>query len=204
MQPFGQPQLVQNRGYGGYNAYSHLSYPSQQYPASAHYPQAGYYPSYSQGGYNPVPFQGFQGSVQGHVARGRASFVSGRGGGAVGYGRGAYFTGSVGDRGRGCFGIRARRKKPFVGGSLETQRQWERQTVCCFFLQKNCKFVDACRFLHEDDGIKPCQFGAQCRVGHSGRARQPGGTAEAGCHSPSSGDDQGRVNGHHDGAAESS
>ncbi|KEG14161.1 hypothetical protein DQ04_00591020 [Trypanosoma grayi] len=176
MQPFGQPQIVQNRGYGSYNAYSQPGYPAQQYPASAHYSQGGYYPQYSQGAYNPALLQGFQGPVPGQVSRGRALYTGGRGGG--GYGRGAYNVGMGGDRGRGGFGLRARRKKPFVGGSLETQRQWERQTICCFFLQGNCKFADACRFLHEDDGKRPCQYGAQCRVGHAPRAKESNGDVD--------------------------
>ncbi|ORC92768.1 uncharacterized protein TM35_000035210 [Trypanosoma theileri] len=177
MQPFGQPQIVQNRGYGGYNAYSHPGYAAQQYPAPAQYSQGGYYPQYSQGTYNPALFQGFQGPVPGQVNRGRALYSGGRGVAAC-YGRGAYNTGAAGDRGRGGFGFRARRKKPFVGGSLETQRQWERQTICCFYLQGSCKFVDACRFLHEDDGKRPCQYGAQCRVGHAPRAKESNGTAD--------------------------
>ncbi|EAN94387.1 hypothetical protein TcYC6_0117190 [Trypanosoma cruzi] len=177
MQPFGQPQIVQNRGYGGYNAYSHPGYPSQQLHAPAQYhAQSGYYSQYPQGTYNPTLFQNFQGTISGQVNRGRSVYAGGRGGG--GYGRGAYTMAMGGDYGRGAFGVRSHRKKPFVGGSLETQREWERQTVCCFFLQGNCKFVGSCRFLHEDDSKRPCQFGAQCRVGHAPRAKKSNGNAD--------------------------
>ncbi|CBH16387.1 zinc finger protein family member, putative [Trypanosoma equiperdum] len=201
MQPFGQTQLVPNRGYGGYNTYSHVGYPPQQYHAPTHYPQGGYYHSYPQGAYNPVHFQGFQNTVLGHMGRGRAPYNGGRGGG--GYGRGAYVGGTTGDRGRGGFGLRARKKKPFVGGSLETQRRWEKETTCCFFLQKNCKFYDACRFLHEDDGRRPCQYGEHCRVGHADRVKQADGTAEADRHSSHSVDGRDQADGKHDVAAES-
>ena len=78
---------------------------------------------------------------------------SGSRGGNVLYGRG-------GNRGR---------KKPFVGGTLESQRLWEQSTLCCFFLQGQCKFSEGCRFSHDDDGKRSCQFGAQCRVGHGSR-----------------------------------
>jgi hypothetical protein len=83
-------------------------------------------------------------------------------------------------RGGAGFGMRARRKKPFVGGTLETQRQWEQQTVCCFFLQGQCRFADVCRFLHENDPTKGCQFGSACRVGHGGvHAQTQGQEGEA-------------------------
>lgn len=115
---------------------------------------------------------GYQG---GFVQRG------GRGGmrgGGYGYG-GSYLQagyaggqmGAYGGRGGMMqpFGFRARRKKPFVGGSLETQRQWEQQTVCCFHLQGQCRFTGGCRFVHVDDGVSQCQFGGLCRVGHGAR-----------------------------------
>ncbi|CAD2214062.1 hypothetical protein AGDE_14281 [Angomonas deanei] len=95
------------------------------------------------------------------MSRGRGvGYPSNRGG----FSRGTGFRG----RGRGGF---VKRKKPFVGGSLETQREWERQTACCFFQQGNCKFGDNCRFLHEEiqEGVRPCQFGDTCRVHGSQR-----------------------------------
>ncbi|RNF22218.1 uncharacterized protein Tco025E_03150 [Trypanosoma conorhini] len=204
MQPFGQQQIMQNRGYGGYNAYSHPGYPSQQFPAPAPYQAqgGGYYPQYSQGTYNPTLFQGFQGNFSGQVNRGRPIYTGGRGAG--GYGRGDYSMGMAVDRGRGAYGIRPRQKKPFVGGSLETQREWERQTLCCFFLQGNCKFADTCRFLHEDDSKRPCQFGAQCRVGHAPRAKKSNGTADVDTPSCQSGDPQETPEGNENNAAESS
>ncbi|AYU81186.1 hypothetical protein LdCL_310005700 [Leishmania donovani] len=90
-----------------------------------------------------------------------------------GRGRGGWYYPSAGSGGynnmRGGFrggrgGLPLRRKKPFVGGTLETQREWERQTACCFNLQGSCKFGDGCRFLHDDVKGRACQFGAKCRV----------------------------------------
>jgi hypothetical protein len=56
-----------------------------------------------------------------------------------------------------------------VGGTLESQREWEQQNLCCFFLEGACKFGDRCRYSHDDDGNKGCQFGLSCRVGHASR-----------------------------------
>ncbi|KAG5497483.1 hypothetical protein JKF63_03746 [Porcisia hertigi] len=82
-------------------------------------------------------------------------------------GRGGYNNMRGGFRGgRGSFPMR--RKKPFVGGTLETQREWERQTACCFNLQGSCKFGDGCRFLHEEVEGRACQFGDRCRVHGTG------------------------------------
>ncbi|GET90996.1 hypothetical protein, conserved [Leishmania tarentolae] len=90
-----------------------------------------------------------------------------------GRGRGGWYYPNVGSGGYnnmrgglrgGRGGFPLRRKKPFVGGTLETQREWERQTACCFHLQGSCKFGDGCRFLHEDVEGRACQFGTKCRV----------------------------------------
>ncbi|KAG5471237.1 hypothetical protein LSCM1_01310 [Leishmania martiniquensis] len=78
-------------------------------------------------------------------------------------GRGGYNSMRGGFRG-GRGGFPVRRKKPFVGGTLESQREWERQTACCFNLQGSCKFGDGCRFLHNNVEGRACQFGAKCRV----------------------------------------
>ena len=113
---------------------------------------------------------GMQGGF-GVAGRGRG----GRGGGFPPQGAGQGFGGGFGG-GRGGGMMFGRRKKPFVGGTLETQRQWEQNNLCCFHLQGGCKFGDGCRFSHEDDGLRPCQFGANCRMGHQGRvagAQQP-------------------------------
>ena len=173
-------QIVDLQNRGGYATYGAYQQPTtyQQpaaYPAFA--PQQQFYSAY---GASPAAFQGaYPGSFQ--QPRGRGMVM---GGGRGGFGspfRGGFQQqgyapsamggfGGVGGYGRGApFGMRARRKKPFVGGSLETQRQWEQQTLCCFFLQGQCKFSDGCRFCHEDDGIRGCQFGQQCRVGHGSR-----------------------------------
>ncbi|KPI90360.1 hypothetical protein ABL78_0587 [Leptomonas seymouri] len=84
-------------------------------------------------------------------------------------GRGGYSNMRGGFRG-GRGGYPIKRKKPFVGGTLETQREWERQTACCFYRQGSCKFGDACRFLHEDGEGHPCQFGDKCRVHGTAKA----------------------------------
>ncbi len=161
---------VQNRGYATYGAYQQpAAYPTTFAPQQQFYANAyGAAPAAFQGAY-PSAFQ---------QPRGRGMMM----GGGRGYGnpfrggfqqQGGYAPqamGAFGGYGRGgaAFGMRARRKKPFVGGSLETQRQWEQQTVCCFFLQGQCRFSDGCRFVHENDASRGCQFGAQCRVGHGG------------------------------------
>ncbi|KPA74013.1 putative mitochondrial zinc finger protein family member, putative (ZC3H34) [Leptomonas pyrrhocoris] len=96
-------------------------------------------------------------------------------------GRGGFSNMRGGFRG-GRGGYPIRRKKPFVGGTLETQREWEQQTACCFYLQGNCKFGDACRFLHEDGEGHPCQFGDKCRVHGTAKAaegEQPAADSEA-------------------------
>ena len=68
-------------------------------------------------------------------------------------------------------------RRPFVGGSLDSQKQWERANLCCFHLAGQCKFTDRCRFSHDDDGVRPCQFGQGCRMGHAGRALPDGVTS---------------------------
>ena len=104
----------------------------------------------------------------------------GRGGGGPMFGGGGYggfggagaggFGGFAGYRGGFRGGMHApRRRKQFVGGTLESQREWEQQNLCCFFLEGACKFGDRCRYSHEDDGTKGCQFGLSCRVGHASR-----------------------------------
>ena len=113
---------------------------------------------------------------------GQAAYVDpsgGRGRGAGGRGRGSFgmagFGINDGGFGRGgmMFGRGMRRKKPFVGGTLETQRQWEQTSLCCFFVQGACKFGEGCRFSHDDDGKRSCQFGANCRMGHQNRGGAP-------------------------------
>lgn len=147
------------------------------------------YPQYNAGG--GFYGGGFPQQQGGMIPRGRGRGIGGfqgAPGAPGGFGRGGYGGGyqqGMGmnmymqqgyGRGGAAFGMRARRKKPFVGGSLETQREWERSTLCCFNLQGHCKFQEGCRFSHEDDGSRKCQFGDQCRVGHNARgtsAEQP-------------------------------
>jgi hypothetical protein len=155
-----------NGGYAGGYGGAHGGYQQgyQQYPQYGP-PGQGYgqgpYGGQGYAGYN-APYQGYQGGFDGY----------GRG---AGFGRGGSFG-----RGRGGFpaGFRGgmhpplRRKKPFVGGSLQTQREWERSSLCCFYLQANCNFGDQCRFSHEDDGKRKCHFGLSCRVGHQNRGTE--------------------------------
>lgn len=114
------------------------------------------YNQFSQG--FPQPNQAFPNR------RGGMGWQGGAPAGAM-YGRGVGGGGQM----RGAFRPRGR-KRPFVGGSLESQRQWEQTTLCCFYLQNQCKFAEGCRFLHQDDPTKPCQFGVGCRAGHGSRA----------------------------------
>jgi len=97
-------------------------------------------------------------------------------GAPMGYGRGMGGPGmGVGFRG----GMHPpRRRKQFVGGTLETQREWEQQNLCCFFLQGQCKFAERCRYSHDDDGVKGCQFGLSCRVGHASRGHKSEGAPQ--------------------------
>eukprot|EP00758_Cryptobia_borreli_P004195 Tbor_TRINITY_DN4236_c0_g2::TRINITY_DN4236_c0_g2_i1::g.24060::m.24060 len=75
-----------------------------------------------------------------------------------------YMSYHISPYGRGAF---RRKRKPFHGGTLESQRDWEKSHVCCFHLQAQCKFADHCRFSHDIDSGLPCQFGDQCKVGHN-------------------------------------
>ncbi|KAG5471882.1 hypothetical protein CUR178_02546 [Leishmania enriettii] len=143
---------------GGYN----MSRPMDGIPQHGYnQPQVNYYQqpqSYPMGNpmYN-VP-QGYPPMMPG--------YRSGRGRGGWYYpsaARGFYSNMRGGFRG-GRGGFPVRRKKPFVGGTLETQREWERQTACCFNLQGSCKFGDGCRFLHHNVEGRACQFGVKCRV----------------------------------------
>lgn len=156
--------------------YAAAGYAQPQYgfPATAFY---GQYPQFQ------AQPQGFGRGGGISAPRGGAGRGAAYPQGTPGYGRGGYgqqyaqmpmaFPGGGFGRGGMMFGMRPRRKKPFVGGSLETQRQWEQQTLCCFFVQGLCKFGEGCRFSHTDDGQRPCQFGSQCRVGHSNRGEPP-------------------------------
>nr|CCC52158.1 conserved hypothetical protein [Trypanosoma vivax Y486] len=162
MQPFLQTHMYPQHGYDAYSPYGALSYPTQRYRLPGPYPLGGCYPSYPGSVYNLTPSQSFDREPIGHIC-GR----SGRCADDRVSGNTLRTTG----RGLGDCTVHARKKKPFVGGSLETQRQWERQTICCFFLQKSCKFATSCRFLHEDDLDKSCQHGARCRAGHADRAK---------------------------------
>lgn len=102
--------------------------------------------------------QGYPPAMQGYRGgRGRGGWYYPNGS------RGGYGPMRGGFRG-GRGGFPVRRKKPFVGGSLETQREFEHQTACCFHLQGSCKFGEGCRFLHDDVEGRPCQFGDKCRV----------------------------------------
>eukprot|EP00455_Lapot_gusevi_P054246 TRINITY_DN8651_c0_g1_i1.p2 TRINITY_DN8651_c0_g1~~TRINITY_DN8651_c0_g1_i1.p2 ORF type:complete len:166 (+),score=38.51 TRINITY_DN8651_c0_g1_i1:117-614(+) len=147
----------------------------------------GAYPVYQQYNNAGAGFYGnaFPAQGQGMIPRGRGRGMGGFQGNPGGFGgRGGYngyqqqgmnpYMQQGYGRGGAAFGMRARRKKPFVGGSLETQREWERNTLCCFHLQGHCKFQEGCRFAHEDDGERKCQFGDQCRVGHNARGAAPG------------------------------
>ena len=144
-------------------------------PQMPHHPQMG-----GAYGFAPQPFMGY--AQPPYNGQNDGGFRGGRGGG--GRGRGGYFPPGFqqqqpqpfGGRG-GQGGFRGRKKKPFHGGTLETQRQWEREHMCCFFLQGQCKFSEGCRFCHEDDG-KPCQFGDQCKVGHGNRVQKTNAPVE--------------------------
>ncbi|AIO00600.1 hypothetical protein LPMP_310080 [Leishmania panamensis] len=142
----------------GYN----MSRPMDGMPHQGYnHPPVNYYP----------PPQGYpMGNPMYNVPQGYPPAMPGyRGGRDRGYwyypsaGRGGYNNMRGGFRG-GRGGFPLRRKKPFVGGTLETQREWERQTACCFNLQGSCKFGDGCRFLHTAVEGRPCQFGVKCRV----------------------------------------
>lgn len=89
-----------------------------------------------------------------------------------GYGRGETYHSSRGGYSRGgglgSRGRLTRKRKPFVGGSLESQREWESQTACCFFLQGQCRFGERCRFVHDMTRTDLlCQFGDKCQKGHN-------------------------------------
>eukprot|EP00331_Platyophrya_macrostoma_P006001 CAMPEP_0176425314 /NCGR_PEP_ID=MMETSP0127-20121128/11323_1 /TAXON_ID=938130 /ORGANISM="Platyophrya macrostoma, Strain WH" /LENGTH=172 /DNA_ID=CAMNT_0017806467 /DNA_START=39 /DNA_END=557 /DNA_ORIENTATION=+ len=163
-------------------AYNAQAAPAAGYPYAAvpaQYPGAGRYPAnygYNYGQQYAAP-----------TGRGR-----GYGGPVAAYPQYPPFAGNgygapYGDAG---MMMRPRRKRAFVGGSLETQRQWEQSTLCCFSVQGGCKFGTHCRFSHEDDGKRPCQFGAHCRVGHGSRAtgeqqqQQPAATPAAPASAP--------------------
>ena len=132
------------------------------------------------GGFGGGPAGGFGGPMGGGYGRGGggASGPGGFMGGPYGGFGGGFGAGAYGNYGgyRGGFrgGMHApKRRKQFVGGTLETQREWEQQNLCCFHLQGQCKFAERCRYSHDDDGTKGCQFGLSCRVGHASRAIQP-------------------------------
>lgn len=124
--------------------------PANYYQQPQGYPMGN--PMYNAPQAYPPMMPGYRGG------RGRGWYYpnGGRGGGFNNNMRGGFRGG------RGGYPIR--RRKPFVGGTLETQREYERETACCFYRQGNCKFGDACRFLHEDGEGHPCQFGEKCRV----------------------------------------
>lgn len=175
-----QVQDPSRQAYGAYGA--GYSQPGYNFPTTAFYGQYPAAPYAANFQAQPVAFN------RGGRGRG-AGFPQGGYGGRGGYppmgGAGGYpptgmgFHGGFGGRGGAMFGMRPRRKKPFVGGSLETQRQWEQQTLCCFFAQGLCKFGEVCRFSHSDDGSRACQFGSQCRVGHGSRTEGANPTAPA-------------------------
>lgn len=112
--------------------------------------------------------------AQGGFANPQAMYGGGRGGGfgapmmgggGVGPYRGSGMMGGM-PQGRGMGPGGERGRKPFVGGTLESQRAWERENTCCFFLQGMCRFGDACRFSHDRSKDNGCQFGLSCKVGH--------------------------------------
>jgi len=138
-------------------------------------PQAGY-----RGGMNAMAPQaafGYPNNMYGAGPRGFPGY-----GAPMNYGRGMGAMGGMGMMGMGGFrgGMHPpRRRKQFVGGTLESQREWEQQNLCCFFLQGQCKFGERCRYSHDDDGVKGCQFGLSCRVGHASRGHKDGVPAAA-------------------------
>lgn len=161
MQQYPNPQAA----YGARPAYSDAAMYGQQRPMGGYVqPMYAAQPQYAY----PQQQYGQYGQA-GDLMQG-GQYQGGRGLYGNGGGRGMMYGGRGGYRG-GRGGFRGRKKRPFVGGSLETQKEFERRTACCFFLQGNCKFGDDCRFLHEGASGKPCQFGDKCRV-HSKTAEQ--------------------------------
>ena len=147
-------------------------YQQYAYPQQGHFQNPAVYPPQPQYSNHPAAYGGAaQYPIRGAVplqARGRGGFMPAPSRGGYPAFQGTYGGNPYGSY-AGAMGFRGRRKKPFVGGSLETQRQWEQANLCCFFLQGQCKFGAKCRFSHDDDGVRPCQFGSQCRVGHNNR-----------------------------------
>lgn len=94
--------------------------------------------------------------------RGHGNSNSGRGNG-----------GGWGNHRRGRWGA-YRKQKSFVGGTLESQREWEKKTACCFFLENSCRFGTLCRFAHCEDRVPgmDCQFGEKCQKGHFTGAKE--------------------------------
>jgi hypothetical protein len=165
MMPGAQPQMM-SAGYSsqmpGYGA-------PRGGAMQGGYGQPGVYGGRGAGG-----FGGQMGGQMGPAYGGNYANYGGQMGGYGGYNR---MGGGGGGGGGGMMmgggfrgGMHApRRRKQFVGGTLESQREWEQQNLCCFHLQGQCKFGDRCRYSHNDDGTKGCQFGLSCRVGHASR-----------------------------------
>uniref|UniRef100_A0A0A9ZIQ1 Zinc finger CCCH domain-containing protein 4 n=1 Tax=Lygus hesperus TaxID=30085 RepID=A0A0A9ZIQ1_LYGHE len=162
---------------------SQPGYMSQQYQYPGYGPAAYYQQSYGMPGvmYPVRPARmyddgngyeynrGMRGANMYYTPRPRGEYVGygGDGGYNSNNGNGGYRY----NNGRGGFGFRGRRRRPFVGGTLESQREFERQTACCFFLQGKCKFGDLCRFVHKNDTDMPCQFGDNCNI-HGSRMHE--------------------------------
>eukprot|EP00796_Vickermania_ingenoplastis_P003590 gene3590-2531_t len=129
------------------------------YDQGSYNQQGQYYPQ-PYGGSPPYqnqhPMSGYNNHYNHGPAPSRGGMYPPRGG----YSRG----GGLGSRGR-----LSRKRKPFVGGTLESQREWESQTACCFFLQGVCRYGDRCRFLHDNRPDLKCQFGDKCQKGHNDR-----------------------------------
>eukprot|EP00759_Apiculatamorpha_spiralis_P023951 PhF_6_TR27495/c1_g1_i1/m.40382 len=58
-------------------------------------------------------------------------------------------------------------------GRPRPSREVQAKTLCCFFVQGQCRFGEKCRYLHNDQG-QECQFGKSCRIGHHLRNGRPG------------------------------
>eukprot|EP00759_Apiculatamorpha_spiralis_P018008 PhF_6_TR24183/c0_g1_i1/m.33690 len=96
------------------------------------------------------------------------------GGGRGGYG-GPRGAGQGGWRGQGGPNQQYRQPRPALTEAerenIARERQWQKQNLCCYFVQGQCRYGDNCRFAHEDKG-QQCNFGLSCKHKHYARTPQ--------------------------------
>jgi len=135
------------------------------------FPQGGYGGGYPQQSTNPGMYQGAPPMGGGGMSYQQRPQYSGGPPQIQGWrpGQPPTFSNPPNFRGGGPRGRYGGPRDNAAHESYQRQRQWQKQVLCCYFMQGQCKYAEKCRYSHIDGG-QTCHFGLSCRVpGHATR-----------------------------------